>query len=279
MIKINFQEPDTENWKNWLKQCQDTQKTHNEAIEAGQVSNVDGRIYKGEAYNIKPDFYMNLDGPFHGKCAYCESLIKADQPGDIEHFRPKNAVVDGNSDTVMDDGYYWLAYIYQNLLPSCRDCNKIPKKGDPKRYGKGNQFPVRNFRAARPGDERREEPLLINPVFEDPELHLEYDENGYLHASSDMGQACINIFGFEIRQALVDSRKETYKQARDLVGLVMVSVMNNYPDKKDRLDRFWKIWDGHIPYSAAGRAAIKNRLPGSTLKLLLELYKILLENE
>ena len=73
MIKIDFQEPDTENWKTWMAQCEAEQQLHNEAIQRGDESTVKGRIYKGKDYNIKSEVYMNLHGPFHGKCAYCES--------------------------------------------------------------------------------------------------------------------------------------------------------------------------------------------------------------
>ena len=33
---------------------------------------------------------------FSGKCAYCETDIVSNQPGDVEHFRPKGRVVDDN---------------------------------------------------------------------------------------------------------------------------------------------------------------------------------------
>lgn len=61
-----------------------------------------------------------LEEIFHGKCAYCEGAYSATQPVDVEHYRPKGPVagVDGHH------GYWWLAANWENLLPSCIDCNR-----------------------------------------------------------------------------------------------------------------------------------------------------------
>lgn len=291
MIKIDFQEPDTENWRKWQAKCKAEQEKHNKAIEQKQPSKVKGDVYKGKRYKIKQDIYMNLHGPFHGKCAYCESLIAENQPGDIEHFRPKNAVKDINNKVVMvhlgDDlkphsGYYWLAYCWRNLLPSCRDCNSTPKVEKDVLIGKGNRFPLDNADyATKPGEEKREKPLLINPVYEDPEEHLEVDEMGIMKEKngSKKGKTCIDVFGLNVREALYERRKRVYNHTTDLVGLVFFSVMNDYPDAQDRLKEFWNIWEGKAPFSAAGRSAINKRLPPQALGLLLQLYEQLTLNE
>jgi len=57
---------------------------------------------------------------FHGKCAYCETFYSASSPVDVEHYRPKGSV-DGVKD---HPGYWWLAMRWENLLPSCIDCNR-----------------------------------------------------------------------------------------------------------------------------------------------------------
>lgn len=278
MIRINFQEPNNDNWRNWKTECNEEQQAHSEAIEAGQTSKVNDRVYKGVTCNIKPDVYMNLHGPFHGKCAYCESLIKADQPGDIEHFRPQNAVKnkDGNDEMVNVNGelkphpgYYWLAYNFQNLLPSCRDCNKIPKKNDPQSYGKGNQFPVKDFRALKQGEEEREEALLINPVFEDPAEHLKLDKTGAFNALTDQGQACIDIFGLNIREALVESRKNFYDSVKNDVDMLIIHLINRSNEVKKRLGKIKDIWEGKGAYSVAGLLAIEERSP--VLRTIFEL--------
>lgn len=72
------------------------------------------RAYKEE------DVRHALESLFHGKCAYCESRYDVGAPVDIEHFRPKGEV----ADTPSHPGYWWLAGHWENLLPSCIDCNR-----------------------------------------------------------------------------------------------------------------------------------------------------------
>ena len=51
----------------------------------------------------------------NNKCAYCETPTRVVAYGDVEHFRPKSV-------------YWWLAYSYENYLPSCTACNQEYKK-------------------------------------------------------------------------------------------------------------------------------------------------------
>ena len=64
---------------------------------------------------------------FHGKCAYCESFYAGTQPVDVEHYRPKGEV-DGEPD---HEGYWWLGANWENLLPSCIDCNRKRRQKTP----------------------------------------------------------------------------------------------------------------------------------------------------
>jgi hypothetical protein len=131
-----------------------------------------------------------LDSLFHGKCAYCESPYRAVDALDIEHFRPKGGV----SESKNHPGYWWLAAVWTNLLPSCPACNQRRKHAqyapgmtlEELEYellrapaivtGKGNAFPVKggNWVAIEGGDLALEEPLLINPCERNPEQHLEW---------------------------------------------------------------------------------------------------------
>ena len=122
-----------------------------------------------------------LEALFHGKCAYCESDYAGTQPVDIEHYRPKGEV-EGVPD---HPGYWWLAAEWENLLPSCIDCNrkrrqKTPKAGSSSlatlaedgdfdrqatlNSGKEASFPLASERGARfqrrrqPGGRRRRPP-------------------------------------------------------------------------------------------------------------------------
>ena len=135
-----------------------------------------------------------LDALFHGKCAYCESFYAKTQPVDVEHYRPKG-MVEGEG---AHPGYWWLAMVWTNLLPSCIDCNRrrgqrapdadspsmvrLQENGDFDRSvslssGKEAAFPLAagSFRAAGEDDDcDQEQRLLLDPTRDDPDLHLAF---------------------------------------------------------------------------------------------------------
>jgi 5-methylcytosine-specific restriction endonuclease McrA len=77
-----------------------------------------------------------LTNVFNGKCAYCDTKIDAGFYDDAEHYRPKSGVrISAGSkrkpvvkNGTKHPGYYWLAYTWSNLVPSCQHCNN--KKRD-----------------------------------------------------------------------------------------------------------------------------------------------------
>jgi len=89
-----------------------------------------------------------LENVFFQKCGYCEREISG-YYGDAEHYRPKGAVkrklktggfeeptceilhpVSGTTLTLGHPGYFWLAYDWRNLLPSCVFCNSGQGKNE-----------------------------------------------------------------------------------------------------------------------------------------------------
>lgn len=72
----------------------------------------------------RDDVRGTLEQLFHGKCAYCESRYCGTQPVDVEHFRPKSRV----SGVKGFPGYWWLGADWDNLLPSCIDCNRARRQ-------------------------------------------------------------------------------------------------------------------------------------------------------
>lgn len=128
---------------------------------------------------------------FGRKCVFCESLLMGNQPGDIEHYRPKGNVVVVDPVTNVKTkrpGYYWLAAKWTNLLVACADCNRPRTQpdhdGQDRVIGKSSFFPVEDeqLRAASPKGIGRENPLLLNPCVDDPAEHLEFLEDGRVQA-------------------------------------------------------------------------------------------------
>jgi hypothetical protein len=166
------------------------------------------------------------------KCAYCETPTKVVDYGDVEHFRPKSY-------------YWWLAYCYENYLPSCAICNQKYKKDifkldddtlklkgpdltnlsdaqltalapkltvDPVDNAGGKDFD--EFKA----ELEAETALLINPYFDEPELYLAYQpilENKEILVVptepkyKKVIKACEDFFGIN-RQELLDLRFQLY---------------------------------------------------------------------
>lgn len=134
-----------------------------------------------------------LDRLFHGKCAYCESYYATTQPVDVEHYRPKSEV-EGDKD---HPGYWWLAMVWTNLLPSCIDCNrrreqhtpaggaasqvKLVEASDRNRWrklstGKATAFPLVTGSSRATKEEENydaiEQRLLLDPTRDEPADHI-----------------------------------------------------------------------------------------------------------
>jgi hypothetical protein len=160
---------------------------------------------------------------FYNKCGYCEVVITAaDHLGDIEHYRPKKRITDEKGNLVFIDagqtrlhpGYFWLAYQWNNLFPACVACNRPGRDPDGVKSGKWDCFPVAGIRALNPGEENRENPVLLNPWQDDPEDHLTFDDDlGVLGSKTERGRDTIRILGLN-RDGLVELRKNAVRLAR-----------------------------------------------------------------
>ncbi|KRA79697.1 HNH endonuclease [Altererythrobacter sp. Root672] len=193
--------------------------------------------YKFTAYKGH-DVKIAIETLFKNKCAYCETHHGASGPVDIEHFRPKAAVLDDKA----HQGYWWLAMDWNNLLYSCIDCNRMRgqvivtpgmthEEAEKERQkvrrtnaGKKDAFPVRG---ARLQPEQitfaTEDATLINPTEVDPVNHVTFAPDAYgrclavatgtAAAPDILGQTSINVFGLN-RSALVDARSMLWKKLR-----------------------------------------------------------------
>lgn len=173
-----------------------------------------------------------------GKCCFCESKVLHVSDGDIEHFRPKAAYKQLNSDKLIRPGYFWLTYDWDNLFLACLKCNQ---------RNKGNMFPLiddsqraqyQNF------DLQKEEPYFIHPQFDVPEEHIDF-EGAFIKPKnkSIRGKNTILELNLE-RNALYDTRKEKYDIVKAMIGLYQISPMSHdelnitKQDVKDLLNKF-----------------------------------------
>lgn len=265
MIRIRFEEPGTAIWKRWVKQCEDAAAILKAGYGAGKEVVVSD-LYRRKS--VKQEVYFSKAGPFRGRCAYCESYIADFQHGDIEHFRPKKAVTDENDVPItisgpggkpeQHPGYFWLAYNWRNLLPSCVTCNQPGDEG----IGKRNRFPLDlpPTHGMPNTDVAEERPLLINPIDpddDDPEHHLGIEvETGVMCAknNSKRGDMCIKIFGLNIRDQLVSARKSAITETIAKCIELLMADDARAPILKKELN---EMEQGSFSYTLARRAALK----------------------
>ena len=224
-----------------------------------------------------PDVRSALEEAFGGKCAYCETRYTATQPVAIEHYRPKGEVtIDGKR---VPPGYYWLASEWTNLLPSCTDCNSprgqdLPDEEGFRTAGKANAFPLASeaMRATAPGEETREQRLILHPYFDYPEKHLEFIwgtdtvDDGWVKPTPGRpkGAATITVCALQ-RRGLRAARRD---RLLDLIAHLesVVEAQNNvvrHPDDPDlltqlerRLAEVTRFVSEHAPYSTMCRQVV-----------------------
>ena len=197
-----------------------------------------------------------LDNVFAGKCAYCEIKVTGGFFGDAEHYRPKGRVTvkDGAKTRVVErdgkphPGYYWLAYDYRNLLPSCERCNSAD--------GKMNQFPVVHEHMFDPEDgalvdvlDEKEDPLLLNPYRDDPPKDLVFGVEGIVapREGSERGRQSIAVYHLA-RESLEAERARAQRDAENAFMLALL--------RRDgiSLDEAMHDYIGpHAPFSEAVR--------------------------
>lgn len=270
-----------------------------------------GKAFQFKAYK-GTTVIEELNKLFFGKCAYCESKYQATQPVDVEHYRPKGGVYVPDSSPagggkkagtktaaatelkmkLQKPGYYWLAAKWDNLLPSCIDCNrernqKIPHETDPtkqpsvEKVGKGNNFPLANESKRRltPKSRKREVPLILDPTQDEPEKYLEFTEHGMVRPTqvdgvdNQRGKVSIKVYALQ-RNGLVQERRgrallvlAQIQRVRDVV-----EDFNREPGNKrfeNRLDmemaELEKYMQPEAEYAGMARQLIK-KFYGSLLK-------------
>ena len=201
-----------------------------------------------------------LENTFHQKCAYCEREISG-YYGDAEHYRPKCAVKRKTEDGTFEiptceildpkqgrmveqphPGYFWLAYDWRNLLPSCVFCNSghgknerfdadqyfvmVPLKREEvdvlpvsHRPRQSNKWPGYYYLTSAALD-AMENPLLLNPLNapdgRDPRKHLRFGVRGTVTEidGSNLGRISIETFQLQSEKLRV-ARQRAQEEFRN----------------------------------------------------------------
>jgi hypothetical protein len=257
MIRVKLRKPlPSDEFNSWVRRCRKKAKAMKSSADVSEI------LYKEQRA-----FFLSL---FHGKCAYCESMVVLDQHrGDVEHFRPKGRVTDDNDKVIeIDDGmgrkvphpgYYWLAHDWRNLLPACIACNRPALLPTGERVGKWERFPVVGQHATRPEEVAAEQPLLLNPLVptDDPTQHLAFDpKTGRIIGTTERGRMCVKVFNLN-REKLPEARRDAYDAVRARIKEVIDAELNADLQTVERHVEFLlQHKEGRAAYSMAGRPAV-----------------------
>ena len=211
------------------------------AISDGQSHVIDDSLYRND------DVRAALEELFSFKCAYCES--KLEETGwNVEHFRPKGRVAESRQ----HPGYYWLAYVWENLYPACVPCNQRRRDKPTWRDhtagqtgGKLDQFPLEdeNTRIFLPRQDatsgsklidhaRSERTLLIDPCWDTPSWYISYGPTGRIFAIGDhqYGNATIKVFNMK-RRRLQRRRQLKVKECVGYLDIVQTLEKKGRPEE------------------------------------------------
>jgi hypothetical protein len=219
----------------------------------------------------------------HGKCAFCERLLGehelASVEFDVEHFRPKNAVMPWPPQETIDElalprdfprspgsgpGYRLLAYHHLNYASSCKTCNSRLK---------GSYFPIagrHRFRGTDPVRlQRTERPYLVYPLGDfddDPEDLISFQ--GFLavpskasHSTYQRDRARVTIAFFRLNEERDDLILLRAKQLEDV--LTKIEAMEFSRSRRKRAE-YWEDLQrlGHESHHHAGCVRALLRLYG-----------------
>jgi len=143
--------------------------------------------------------------------------------------------------------------------------------------GQAARFPVDGFRASKPGDEKKELALLINPSNDEPNDHLQFLDTGEVVARTEKGKQTLHLLGFNRREVLVKARKLACSNARALLQQYCTAVLTGSDDQEELRDRINAIWEGREGYTAMQRLGfelIRKRIAGKGIAIELPLKKI-----
>lgn len=245
-------------------------------------SKINNRQKAFEGYKVYGDESVKfvLNQLFKNKCAYCE-MDYGGAPLESEHFRPKGAIREYCEEKKrfvrVRPGYYWLAATWENLLPSCIDCNRRRThdfEEGARVSGKGEYFPIAvgSKRARTPGQQWRERALLIDPTKENPEKLLSFSREGLVSPRFNSGEkhdrakATIETFGLQ-RLALVNKRERHAIKVMDTIQRInrSVSLLEKNPSSKKGKKEFeqaMKLLDmdqaDDAPFLALTRCLVRN---------------------
>lgn len=262
MRKATFQPPLADpGWLRWQARAERQRTRITKAFERFRAAGFENAFFPKLEESLFRDARPFVSPAFYKKCAYCESP----DASHTEHFRPKSAVVPFRFDSKhplhehlkafvdlgrSQNGYFWLAFQPDNLLPACASCNAA----------KACYFPAggaRRLRYDEQPDESIEATMLLHPLYDEPPEHLSFaDPSGYVAPLSLRGALSIAVYRLN-RESLPDLRRLEMERASELWGKYAVAVgKGRRTEAAEFAADLRSVGEGRTYFSAAALTAI-----------------------
>jgi hypothetical protein len=290
-------------WKVWKERAEAATGKVVEGFEAWLESGTETPFqfkFTNEIWKELKDWL--LENVFYQKCAYCEREISG-YYGDAEHYRPKGAVKrktlagsleqvhvevpdpqQGRLARITHPGYFWLAYDWHNLLPSCVFCNSgqgknerfdaehyfvmvkceqaeidaLPPSQKPRQSKKWPDY----YYLSPAGLDVRESPLLLNPLNafgqRDPRKHIRFGVRGTIAAvdESPLGRTSIETFQLQSERLRI-ARQRAQEEFRSKYYDAMRKFDPAHPHESEASKIREEYLRGRWPFSAAAMDYLK----------------------
>ena len=196
---------------------------------------------------VKPVF-MYLQ---RNRCIYCDRHIASLRVGsvehDLEHYRPKGRVTE--EDGSHTNGYYWLAYDFENFAVACKTCNQGLKM---------DRFPILGTRGVALANvttlNQTELPMLIFPMVDNPDEYMIFDgvtPKPKFKRGLKYKRAKITIDFFR----LADSEREELHDARTLAIVLLwnsirtIELSTDIAEREQNLELIKSMCSPEFPHS------------------------------
>lgn len=203
------------------------------------------------------------------KCWYSESKNSGSDK-DVEHFRPKGAV----AEDLDHEGYWWLAFDYQNYRYSCQWCNQ--RRVDTLNGtdgGKWDHFPVGGgFRAQSEGDNCDDEEIeLLDPTDPHDWKLLTFRPDGQpipakASGTREYARAEVSIWLYHLdRKEFVDDRRSLAGKVKRLIQYMetlrpQIAIPRMRQLYKEQEKELLRLIDRDSEYSAAALAYARSEI-------------------
>ncbi len=152
------------------------------------------------AYYADGSVHKQLKKMYGEKCAFCESKIGVGSAIQVDHYRPKNGVIEDSAHR----GYYWLGYEWTNLISICSKCNRSKSHHFPIGLSGNRVYTHPVDINGEPNKEdfkiissilQNEKPQLINPEIQNPQNYFTFLPSGKLKGKGQVeSDTTIEIF-------------------------------------------------------------------------------------